>query len=267
MLIPPHKSPWLEKWFHHYIRRYLQRSFHCIHGIGMPPLPEGDGRTPLIVCLNHSSWWDVLLGFYAGREWLPWESYGVMDALQLKRYRLFTRLGMIGVDRTRLSGAKEFVDFTERLLRGQHRALWVTPQGEMVSNQRRPIRFQPGLGLLAERLGDFYITTIVLHYAFWNERLPEAFISFSPLTHIQTTGNDFHRKTFLASQERAMEAQLDALLHLVERRDSRAFQPLLRGKSGISPTYDAFRALTARLRGEPFTVEHGDQSTPRWRDR
>ena len=78
----------------------------------------------------------------------------------------FARLGIIGVDRTSLAGAKEFIDYASGLLKRRSRALWITPQGAMLSNHARPIRFQPGIGALAEQLGDFYSVTIAFHYEF-----------------------------------------------------------------------------------------------------
>ena len=58
-----------------------------------------DGRTPLIVCVNHCSWWDVLVGLFMETELFGCEWYTMMDARQLQRYRFFCRLGVIGVDR------------------------------------------------------------------------------------------------------------------------------------------------------------------------
>jgi len=264
-MIPAAKSPFLEKCFRLYTRRYLQRSFHAVHRLGDVPEIASEGRTPLLVCLNHSSWWDVPLGFFAATDLIGWECYGVMDERQLRRYRFFAKLGMIGVDRTGLTGAKEFLGYCERLLRGRRRALWMTPQGEMVSSRTRPIRFQPGLGHLAERLGSFCVTTIALHYEFWGERLPEAFVSLSPVVRIEAAEGDFDRKAFVHAQEQRLEAQLDTLLALVQRRDATAFQPLLQGRAGVSPTYDSLRALSARGQGARFTAEHGAVVTPPWK--
>ncbi len=250
----------------HYVRRYLRRSFHAVHLLGEPPLFDDDGRTPLLVCLNHSSWWDVLLAFHVEREFFGWEQYGVMDERQLQRYRFFANLGMIGVDRTSLAGAREFLDYTERLLRGQRRALWLTPQGAMLSNQQRPFVFQPGLAHLAERLGRFHIARVSLHYEFWDDKLPEAFVSVSSVEMIEADAN-FRRRDFLHAQEQHLEAELDILLAAARHRDASAFAPLLRSTTGISPTYDMLRALTARLRGRSFASEHSALTTPAWKKR
>lgn len=265
-MLPANKSVYVERAFHAYTRRYLRRSFHNIHLLGEPPAADTE-NLPLLVCLNHSSWWDLLFGFYLGHELIPGDNYGVMDERQLRRYRFFTRLGVIGVDRTSLHGAKEFLTYTEGLLKGQSRALWLTPQGDMRSSYERPLRFQPGLGHLAERLGDFRLLFIALHYEFWNERLPEAFVSLSPVQRIQIDLDTFQRRAFVQEQERGLEVHLDTLLEKARQRDASAFVPLLRGKIGISPTYDALRGLTARLRRERFSAEHSDVVTPQWKQK
>lgn len=265
MLIPAGKSPFLERYFLLYTRHYLQQSFHSVRLLGDRPRWEEDRRTPLLVCVNHSSWWDVLLGLLVETELFGWEWYTVMDARQLERYKFFSRMGVIGVDRTTLHGAREFLHYSENLLKGRQRSLWLTPQGAMLSNYARPITFQPGLGYLAAGLEDFYYTRVAFHYEFWDERLPEAFVSIAPIEHIQTRNTHFDRKAFVHAQERALEAQLDTLLQAVQSRNSDAFSLLLRGQVGISPVYDMLRALGARLRGQSFTPEHSQVETPQWR--
>ena len=263
MIIPASKTPWLQALFSKYTRRYLQRNFHAVYRFGELSGCDLSENIPLLVALNHSSWWDVLFGLLAAEDFFTREWYGVMDARQLERYRFFAKLGMIGVDRSGLAGAKEFLAYSEILLKNQPRALWLTPQGEMLSNLRRPIKFQRGIGHLAEKLGDFYFTTIVFHYEFWNEKRPEAFLSLGPIERV-TAGADFNQREFVRTQERRMERQLDELMQAAQSRDADRFYPLLRGATGISATYDFIRAVGAKLRGQTFRSEHGEINTPQW---
>ncbi len=261
---PASKWPLLTDWFFRYTRSYLRRSFHAIRLLGEPPAFAENERTPLVVCMNHSSWWDLLVSFFLERELFGWDCYGVMDARQLQRYRIFAHMGMLGVDRTSLAGAREFLHDCEMMLKGRRRALWLTPQGAMVSNYHRPIAFQPGIGHLAARLETFFIVEISLHYEFWDERLPEAFISISTPRLLRISPSSFDPRVFVRDAEQRMQAQLDALLTCVRRRDPACFRTLLSGRSGASPTYDLFREIGARLRGEHFSPEHGDALTPPW---
>lgn len=244
-MIAASKSPFLEKFFVPYTAWSLRRHFHAVHLLGDAPLSDSGENLPLLVCLNHSSWWDVMLGLHTAYSLFDWEAYSVMDERQLQRYRFFSKLGMIGADRTSLSGIKEFLRYAETLLQGKRRALWITAQGEFQSNSVRPMEFQPGIAHLADKLGDCLLTTVAFHYEFWNEPKPEAFVSLSPLTRLTKTP-DFNRRAFLASLEQRMEAQLDALLQAVQARDPAAFQTLLR--SG-KPTRDHGAVVTPKYRG------------------
>lgn len=258
------KSPWLVRGFRLYNRHYLGKSFHRIHLDGDLNLLQGDGRTPMLLCLNHSSWWDLLLGVYLDELLPQWDCYAAMDERQLARYRFFSRLGVIGVDRTRLHGAREFVDHCRELLEGRQRALGITAQGAFTSNTARPVRFQPGIGAIAGKLGAFYVATVVFDYEFWSEKRPEAFLSVRPPERI-TVDAAFNRRDFVHTLERAMEAHLDSLAARRAPRDPQRFTPLLASNGGISPIYDALRKASARLRGERFVASHEEVVTPSWR--
>jgi len=157
------------------------------------------------------------------------------------------------------------VDHCRELLEGKPCALGITPQGAFTSNSARPIRFQPGIGAIAKSLSRFYVSTVVFDYEFWSEKRPEAFLSVRPPERV-TVGPDFDRRAFVHDMERKMEDHLDALTALREQRDPTRFSTLVSRSNGISPVYDAGRALVARLHGESFAQSHGDILTPHWRE-
>src|SRR5262245_10348711 len=91
------RSPWLIRLFtRHVKKRYLGRSFHGIRlsRTGrLPALPVG----PLIVVLNHPSWWDPLFGMVLA-ELLPEHAHFVpIESNALRGYGFFERLGFFGV--------------------------------------------------------------------------------------------------------------------------------------------------------------------------
>lgn len=262
-MIAADQSPIRERAFQSYLNWYLPRCFHTVYRIGDVGAFVDDGATPLLVAMNHTSWWDVLLGLYAERKFFGWERYGVMDERQLRRYRFFAKLGMIGVDRTSLGGSREFLAYARELLQNRRRSLWVTPQGEMLSTRQRPIRFQPGLAHIAHGLNRFYFTTVALHYEFWNERLPEAFISLSPVS-LYEQGTMGDRRHWQQEQEQRLEQQLDDLLAAAQSRNEALFVTEMQGKVGVNAMYDALRRLRAGLTGERFVPEHGGVVTPKW---
>ncbi len=262
--IPP-PSPLLKKAFLLYIRRYMQRHFHAIHLQGKVPEVYQDGVTPLLVCLNHSSWWDLLMGAWAEQLITGFESYAAMDAIQLQRYPMFRRMGVIGVDRTSLAGARAFLQQTTCLLHRQPRALWITPQGTMQNLYQRPLRFQPGAARLAFNLNRCSVLCLAIHYEFWNERLPEAFLAFGePEVAVLTAPKE--EKQFAEHTEKKLEALLNQLQQAAAQRDAALFTPLLRGGAGVAPLYDLWCKLNARQSRQPWLPEHGALHTPTWRE-
>lgn len=152
---PIARGGWRDRWFRAYTRRYLARAFYRVHLHREEPDFGWTEPLPLLVCMNHSSWWDLLIGYHLGVDRLGWECYAPMDARQLARYPFLRHVGVFGVERGTREGARAFLVEADALLRGRRRALWMTPQGALVSTDRRPICFQSGLGQLARRLGGF----------------------------------------------------------------------------------------------------------------
>ena len=87
------RSPLLVRFFTRHVKRfYLARNFHAVRlsRSGRPaPVPDG----PLIVVLNHPSWWDPLVGLVLTELFPDRAHFAPMDADALRRYRIFERLG------------------------------------------------------------------------------------------------------------------------------------------------------------------------------
>ena len=63
----PHRWPWLVRLFRWHACRYVHRHFHAVRlsksGHAFPTTDE-----PLLVVLNHPSWWDPLIGIVLSRK-------------------------------------------------------------------------------------------------------------------------------------------------------------------------------------------------------
>ena len=267
-LVPskPQYSPLLRSYFLKYTAYVLRRSFHAIHIRGTAPSRLTDAQGPLVVVLNHSSWWDLLIGGWLDAQLIGGESYGVMDAVQLRRYAIFKRMGVIGVDRSSIGGASSFLREVSALLKDMNRTLWITPQGEICSSYFRPIIFQPGLAHLAAALGTFQYLHVAIQYEFCGERLPEAFVQFS-VPRLMRMESLVSAKTWMRQAANDLENDLDSLQSAVRVNARQEFSTLLKGGGGTSPVYDLYRRINSRLRGEQFEPNHRDVATPHWRDR
>ncbi|HLH02088.1 MAG TPA: lysophospholipid acyltransferase family protein [Bryobacteraceae bacterium] len=250
--LPPVAKRLLE-WFHRYARWYLARNFHGLHLLRLSDVTAVE-NLPLLVCLNHPSWWDPLVGLHLSQRVFPQRAhFAPIDAAGLAKYKFLERLGFFGVERGTRRGAARFLEIGEAVLKRADAALWVTPQGEF-TDVRVPVKLKPGIGHLANRLDRFALLPVALEYGFWNERYPEAFVCIGrPLIEDGRTRNAAQWTDVFES---SLQETLTALSSRVVQRKTELFEQLLEGKAGVGGIYDLWRASKARLQGKRWQPEH-----------
>jgi 1-acyl-sn-glycerol-3-phosphate acyltransferase len=212
---------------------------------------------PLLICLNHPSWWDPLMALYLSQRFFnDRRQYAPIAAAGLAKYRFFERLGFFGIEPGTRAGAFRFLEVGGAVLSCENGAIWVTPQGHFTDVRQRPVQIQSGVGHLAQRVSRFAMLPVALEYAFWNERYAEAFACFGKPVFVDN-GRAGSAKEWTACFSAALEATLDALSQRVQLRDQSAFEPLLTGGAGVGGVYDFWRGLKTRVRGKKFEPEHG----------
>jgi 1-acyl-sn-glycerol-3-phosphate acyltransferase len=254
----PRISPLLLRWFTWYCRGYIRRHFHSLR-VSRSGLPPDITGLPLVIYTNHASWWDPLVGLVVKTEFFSDRSlFTPIDAAMLARYRMFAKLGFFGVEQGSSRGAVQFLRTSEAILQSPQHLLAVTPQSRFADVRERPVRFRAGLGHLVARLERAVFLPMAAEFVFWEERLPEILVRFGEPVEV-------HREHTLALThdnwtrlfEQKLAANQDALSLEAQRRNASEFKTLLLGSAGQGGVYDLWRALTARLRGESFTREHG----------
>jgi diapolycopene oxygenase len=247
-------SPLLVRLFRRHVKRaYLARDFHAVRlSRNGKPGPVVDG--PLIVVLNHPSWWDPLVGLVL-TELLPdFAHFTPMDAVALGRYRFFERMGVFGIEPKTLRGAREFLRTSRFILARPRTALWITPQGRFADARDRPPGIRPGVAHLAHRLEKGVILPLALEYPFWEDRRPEALARFGPPI-IVKRGSDRTVEEWRTCIETALASTQDALVSEARLQGPTAFETLVDGHAGAGALRDRLRWLRARLPGEPFRAE------------
>jgi hypothetical protein len=254
-MIPARRSEPFMRFFDVYVRRYLGRHFDRVRLWGAPQPFDVTPGVPLLCVMSHAAWWDVLIGYYLARRVVRRESYAPMDEAQLRRYRILTRLGVYSVDRSSMAGLRAFLRYTAGLLSGE-RAVWITPQGEIVSNWRRPVRFQAGVGHLVRSVPEIAVVPVAAHYEFLDEARPEIFVRFGEVRRFQNA------RASAAEIARLLEGDLaktlDRVLKDVTDRSLDGYGVLLAGATSTSLAYDTVRAVRAWLTGRPDPARHGD---------
>lgn len=250
----PRRWHWLIRGFKQYCRRYVRKHFHAVRisksGSSVPSNDE-----PLLIVLNHPSWWDPLIGVVLSGLFADREHFAAIDSAVVSEYPFFSRLGFVGVDQSSLHGASDFLRIGKTILSGPNRAFWVTAQGRFTDVRDRPLNLRSGVGHLAARLDRGNILPVALEYCFWNERTPEALVGLGePLSITENPGLD--GKQWMKLIEDALTVTLDDLNLDAMSRDESKFTTLLEGRTGVGGLYDGLRRTQSWLRGERFDASH-----------
>lgn len=255
----PKISKALLTWFTRYARGYCRRHLHAVR-LAREPRPPEPGSRPLIVVMNHPSWWDPLLGIaLANARFSGREHYAPIDADALGKYAFLGKLGLFPVERDTPRGAASFLRTSRAILARPGSTLWITAQGHFADPRLRPPGLQAGVGHLAHGLNDAFILPLAIELPFWEERTPEALLRFGDPVRIEH-GASRAPEAWTALVEERLGAAQDALALLALRRDAGAFETILGGSAGVGGVYDVWRRLKARLRGERLDASHGGET-------
>lgn len=224
------------------LRSSFDRVWLQTHG----PLPEpADG--PLLLYLNHSSWWDGYLMYVIHRVVLRgrFDAHLLMEERQLRAYRFFTWSGAFSINRHDPEDVARSQAYAANLLRGgaRPRALFIFPQGKIVPQERRPLVTYPGVARIIALAGPLTLCPVALRYEFLGQQWPHAFIRLGP-AHRAANPDDIEGT--LAEVTARLTAACDALRDDVVGGGLDAYTPILRGRRGIDQTFDALLRLLPR---------------------
>ena len=204
------KSAWFEKIFALYNRRLFKRRFHSLRVSGLENLAAKNSHIPLLIYANHSSWWDGLTAFEIWRA-ARLDSFVMMEERQLKNLSLFRRLGAFSVVRENAREAVKSMNYAAELLKKNPRqTVWIFPQGAILPNDLRPLKFFHGLARIIEKTEKCAVAPVALRYEFFGHYKPEILVKIgSPK--LFTTGIDFDAKKKTGEFENDLTAALDDL--------------------------------------------------------
>lgn len=259
----PSRSAWLARGFLRYARGYVARHVHAVRVLRGAEPPEPDAGRPLVVVMNHPSWWDPLAVAVAAQHYFPERAhYGPIDRAMLTRYPLFGRLGFFGVETGSARGARTFLRTAGAVARTPGTALWVTAEGAFRDVRARPVSLRRGVGHVAARLENATVVPMAIELTYWDERTPEMLMAFGPAAEVPwiVDGRAAEPDAWVARLAAELESTLDRLATASQARDSAAFHTILSGRAGIGGAYDAARRLKAWLGGRRFEPQHGSAS-------
>ena len=174
----PARSPRFFALFRRYAKRYVARHFHAVRISRSGPIPDWP-RRPVVIVLNHPSWWDPLVGLVLTERMPDWRlHYAPIEGQGLAQYRFLERVGFFGVETGTTGGGLKFLRRGLAILERPESVLWVPAQGRFVDVRERPVVLKDGIGHLASRLRDALVVPLALEYPFWNDRCPEVLVRF-----------------------------------------------------------------------------------------
>ncbi len=252
-------SPFLVASFRLYLRWYFWRKFHAVRLSHTGP-PVADPVRPVVIYCNHPSWWDPAVFVLAMPKVMPGRrGFAPMDAAELRRYAVFRRMGVFGIELHTSSGAATFLKTSRQLLRDPGTCLCVTAEGAFTDPRLRPIRLRPGLAHLGRFCPDAVFLPLALEYGFWNESKPEALLRFGPPVRPADGQNSV--AAWQAALEAGLTQTMDTLVAESATRNPANFIQLFGGTAGVGGIYDMWRRARAVAGGPRFVAEH--QAGPR----
>lgn len=254
--LPPRSAWWFNQIRDRVAAGYLRKHCHAVR-LSKQSSPVPTDGAPVLVVMNHPSWWDPLIAFVMSQQLPSYAHYGVIDARMLAKYRILAKAGVFGIDLHSLRGAAEFLRSGQLILSRPQHALWVTAQGEFVDARRRPLGLRSGVGHLAARMKSGWVLPLAMEIVFWNERTPEALAMFGSAIPLPQSDNP-HRMT--EQIESALTETMDRLAVDAISRDPQRFETIIRGRTGIGGVYDWWRRLKATIRGQSFDPSHEGRS-------
>ena len=253
----PNVSSRLVYWFDWYLQRYFPKHFHAFAVSNTAVVESIEPDQPLIVYINHASWWDPLVALVLARRHFASHSlYAPIDAAALEKYPFMQRLGFFPVQQDSLHGAGQFLRAARKILRMPGSSIWLTPEGQFADPRTRDLSFQPGLAHLASKLDRGVLLPVAVEYPFWEERLPEVLVRFGePIDVSQHTALD--KEGWQSTLERGLRETQSKLEHDSVSRNGDQFEILISGQSGVFWLYDAIRRVRSWLTGIPLEKAHG----------
>lgn len=225
-MLTARKSGWFEKIFAIYGRNLFKRRFEAFSVSGIDILQSRNKSLPSLIYCNHSSWWDGLAAFEISQT-ASLDSFVMMEEKQLKNLQLFRRLGAFSVIRENPRKAVESVNYAIKLLKEKpDRALWIFPQGEILPNDARPLKFYNGVSRIIEKTKKCAVVPLAMRYEFLGAYKPEVFVKIGQAEIIEADG-EFDAKKLTARLENTLTITLDSLKRDVAGQDFKNYKRLI----------------------------------------
>jgi 1-acyl-sn-glycerol-3-phosphate acyltransferase len=217
-LIAARKSAWFNAMFARHARSRLRATFGRVRVRGAREAREALAGGPLLVVVNHSTWWDPLVILWLSELVLAGDGYALMDAKNLRRLPFFAKVGGFGVDLEDPTDGARGIRYAAKLLGAPGRVVFVFPQGSERS-PFAPLELLPGAAQIARVAKRARIVPLALRYVFGASEKPDLWVSLGGAEAPARTALEGVRQ-----QTRALEAELSRIDRAIETHEDAAFE-------------------------------------------
>lgn len=180
-MITARKAAWFETIFDLYNRSLLWRRFKRLNIKGLELLSDRDKNIPIVLYVNHSSWFDPLIAYRLSRL-AKLDAYAMMEENNLRKLTFFRKIGAFSVVRENPREAVKSINYiVDEIKEKPNRAVWIFPQGAIEPNDVRPLELFHGLARIVEKTGRCYAAPVAMRFEFLQDFKPEAFVSIGEL--------------------------------------------------------------------------------------
>jgi 1-acyl-sn-glycerol-3-phosphate acyltransferase len=193
------------RFFRWFARRKLRGAMDGVYVRGLDTLRAAMAEGPVIVALNHASWWDILLIIWLDGL-VDADARAVMDARNLRRLPYFGMIGAVPLDRQDKAQGWRDLAAIATLLDRPGRLVFIYPQGRHRPTGIRPLGLKPGVRVLAAQ-AQVPVLPVSVQYGFRETEKITATVDIGVPLQPPTGGHD---PAWLATLERALVGGLTA---------------------------------------------------------
>ncbi|WP_051217615.1 lysophospholipid acyltransferase family protein [Paenibacillus assamensis] len=197
------------KLFHRLFRWYtehylIKRHFHHVGLRDEGAFQSLEG--PVLFIMNHCSWWDGLMVYYAVQHDTSRWHYMMMDHEQMSKYRFFRKVGAFSIHKSSIRGILQSLTHSVSLLeRGQR--VWIFPQGDIYHAEARPLHFQRGAAHILRRVPRTTVVPVTIYYSMCHYQKPGATLLFG--TPMSDAWDTMVQTAITERLQQRLERQLD----------------------------------------------------------
>ncbi|MBN2403529.1 MAG: lysophospholipid acyltransferase family protein [Spirochaetes bacterium] len=180
MIKADHKN-WAHIIFKIYIDRILKKSFSHFFIVNQVPVLPADKA--VLISPNHISWWDGFFIDYLNRNFFKRNAFVMMLEEQLKKNLILNKIGAYSIDPGNIKDIKESLSYTKDLLLNRRNLVVFYPEGILRPFDINPAQLKNGLlKIVKDQHSSFAVLPVAFKISFYNERLPEIYAYFGPVT-------------------------------------------------------------------------------------